>query len=117
MPFAAIWMDLHIIIVVKLGRERQVSYEIMNMWNLIKMMQKNLENINSLKDIKIKVVVTKGETLGRGINWEGGIGVCTLPYTKLRSNEDLLHSTGKSTQYSVIYMHIYIYIYIYIHFL
>ena len=61
-----------------------------------------------------------------GINWEVGIGIDILLYTKWVSNKDLLYSTGKSIQYSVIaYMvkesekeHIYIYglppIYIYI---
>ena len=35
MPFAAMWMDLEIIILSEV-RERQISYEITNMWNLIK---------------------------------------------------------------------------------
>ena len=47
-------------------------------------------------------MVTKGETLGGGINWKAGIGIYILPYTKLISNKDLLCNTGKSTQYSVI---------------
>ena len=33
MPFAAIWMDLEIIILSEL-RERQISYDITYMWNL-----------------------------------------------------------------------------------
>ena len=47
-------------------------------------------------------MVTKGETLGEGINWEVGIGIDTLLYTKPESNTDPLYSLGKSTQYSVI---------------
>ena len=35
------------------------------MWNLIKVMQKNLQNRNRLKDFEIKLMVTKGETWGR----------------------------------------------------
>ena len=35
MPFAATWMDLEIIILSKV-RERQISYEITNMWSLVK---------------------------------------------------------------------------------
>ena len=56
MLFAATWMSLQIIIL----RERQIAYEIINTWNLIKMIQKNLENINKLKDFEAKFIVTKG---------------------------------------------------------
>ena len=44
MPFAATWMDLEIIMLseVKSDRERQISYDTIYMWNLIKMIQKNL---------------------------------------------------------------------------
>ena len=34
MPFAATWMGLKIIILSKLERERQISYEITYIWNL-----------------------------------------------------------------------------------
>ena len=34
MPFAATWMDLEIIILVKSERERQIPYDITSMWNL-----------------------------------------------------------------------------------
>ena len=45
----------------KSDRERQISCEITNMWNLIKMIQQNLENRNRLKDFKTKLVFTKGK--------------------------------------------------------
>ena len=127
-----------------------MSYDITYMWNLIKMIQMNLQNRNRallwlsqlgiwcchccgprsllwhefnpgpgtsachscdqktqpkpklnrhrLTDLEIKLMVTKGETLGEGINQEFGINIYTLPYVK----KDLLYSTGASTQYSVI---------------
>ena len=34
MPFAAIWMDLEIIILSKSERKRQIPYDITYMWNL-----------------------------------------------------------------------------------
>ena len=34
MPFSAIWMDLEIIILSKVGKERQIPYDITYMWNL-----------------------------------------------------------------------------------
>ena len=42
MPFAATWMDLEIIILseIKSDRERQISYIIIYMWNLIKTIHK-----------------------------------------------------------------------------
>ena len=41
MPFVATWMDLEIIIVSEVS-QMQISCEITNMWNLIKMILKNL---------------------------------------------------------------------------
>ena len=46
-------------------------------------------------------MVTRGQTVGGGINWETGIDVYTLLYIKQRTNKDLLYSTGNSTQNSV----------------
>ena len=37
-----------------------------------------------------------------GINWEIGIDIYTLLYIKYITNKNLLYSTGKSTQYSVM---------------
>ena len=41
-------------------------------------------------------MVTKGETLWGGMDWEAGIGVYTLPYTKSIENKDLLCSLRTS---------------------
>ena len=42
MPFATTWMDTEIIILSKPDRERQISDDVIYMWNLIKIIQKNL---------------------------------------------------------------------------
>ena len=34
MPFAATWMDLEIIILSEVRRERQIPYDITHMWNI-----------------------------------------------------------------------------------
>ena len=47
-------------------------------------------------------MVTKGETLVGGINWEVGCGIFTLPYTRSMGDKDLLYSIGKPTQYSLM---------------
>ena len=39
---------------------------------------------------------------GGGINWEIGMDIYTLLYIKQMANKDLPHSTGNSTQYSVM---------------
>ena len=45
-------------------------------------------------------MVTRGD--GGRINWEIGIDIYTLLYIKYITNKDLLHSTGISSQYSVM---------------
>ena len=63
MPFEGILlMDLEIIILSKTSKERQISYEITNSWNQTRMIQKNLQNRNRLKDLETKFIVTNGET-------------------------------------------------------
>ena len=47
---------------VKSNGGRHTSYEITNMWNLIKITQKNL----FIKQTQIFLMVTKGETRGEG---------------------------------------------------
>ena len=47
-------------------------------------------------------MVTKEERLGGGVDWALGIGLSTLLNVERMVSEDLLYSTLKSTQYSVI---------------
>ena len=60
------------------------------------------QNRDRLKDFEIKFIVTKGETLWGGMDWEDRIGIYTLLYTKSVCNQDLLYSSGKSSKYSII---------------
>ena len=87
----------------KLVRQRQISYEITNLWNLIKKYKRTYsQNRNRLKDFETKLMVTKREILMRGINQEVGINICTVLYIKQITNKVLWYSTGTSTQQSVI---------------
>ena len=54
----------------KSDRERQIPYDITYMWNLTKKWYKwtYLQNRNRLTDLKIKLMVTKGESWGEVIN-------------------------------------------------
>ena len=47
-------------------------------------------------------MVTKEDALGGGINLEVRIDIYTLIHMEWISNKNLLYSTGKSTQYSVV---------------
>ena len=70
MPFSATWMNTEIIkLSVVSHRERQILYDITYMWN-IKQVYKSmyLQNRNKLTDIESKLMVTKGESRGGGIN-------------------------------------------------
>ena len=64
--------------------------------------KKNLQDRNRLKDFETKFMITTGGMLKGGMDWEVGIDMYTLLYKKLVGNEDLLYSSGKSIQYSVI---------------
>ena len=54
----------------KLVRKRQMAYEITNMWNLMKNDAKELihKAETDSKDFETKLMVTKEEMLGGGIN-------------------------------------------------
>ena len=67
MPVAATWMDLDIIILSEV-RERQISYDITYMWNLMKWYKWTyLQNRDRLRDIESELMVTKGERQRGGI--------------------------------------------------
>ena len=66
MPFAAIWMDLEIIIISDVI-QREI-YGITNSWNLIKIIQKNLQNRNRLTDQSQTFIHQKGKVFGGRIN-------------------------------------------------
>ena len=90
------WMQ---IVILSKVRERQVSSDIIYMWNLIKMMQKNL----------LKKTETNSQ-ISKPILWlpsvkllaEGRIGRVRITHTqhciKEMINENLLYSKEKSTQ-------------------
>ena len=47
-------------------------------------------------------MVTKGAEGGGGVDWDLGIGMCTLLYVEWMGNAELQYSTEKFTQYPVI---------------
>ena len=86
-PFAATWMDIEVSMLNKSDRERQISYEVISMWNLIEITHKNIfTKQKQTRRFQNETMVTKGEMLEGGINWEVGTGIHTLLYTKSMDN-------------------------------
>ena len=54
------------------------------------------------RDIENRLVVTKEEVGGRGLDWDLGISRCRLVYIEWINNKVLLYSTGNCIQYLVI---------------
>ena len=61
-----------------------------------------LRNRNRLRDIDNRLVVTKGEGVGRGMEQEVGVSRCKLLYIEWINNKVLLYSIGDYIQYPVI---------------
>ena len=86
-------------------RQRQISYDITHIWNLILKNDTNELIYKTETDIqteKTNLWLPKGKCQGGRINQELGMNTCTLPCIRQINNKDLLYSTGNSTQYSVI---------------
>ena len=57
------------------------------MWNLNKGYKRTyLQNRNRVTDVENKLIVTKGEIGGGGINWEMGTDIYTLLYIREITN-------------------------------
>ena len=103
MPFAATWMDLEIVILSKVSQTQKDKYhDIAYMWNLKKGVQMNLFTKQKQSHRCRKQTYGSQGKRGGGINWEIGIDIYTLSYIKQITNENLLYSTGNSSQYSVM---------------
>ena len=61
-----------------------------------------MQSRNRHTDVENKLMDTKGERGGGGMNLEIGIDIYTLLCIKLITDENLLYSTGNSTQCSVV---------------
>ena len=97
----ATWMDREILIPSESDRERQISYDIVYMWNPEESYKWSyLWNQNRVTDIENKLMVT-GEGAVR-THRKVGIDTYTLLYITQITNKDLLYSTGNSTQYSIM---------------
>ena len=88
MPFVAKWMDLEIIILSEVGRERQVSYG-MESKNMIQM---NLyaKKKQTYRHREQTYGYQRGKKAQRGINLEFGIYILIPRYIEQIINKDLL---------------------------
>ena len=103
MPIAAIWMDLQIIITVKVVRNRKTNAVWYHLYVESKIWHRRtyLQNRNRLTDIENRLMVVKGLGGRGGMDWELGIGRCRLGQTEWINNKVLLYSTGDYIQYPV----------------
>ena len=97
MPFAAIWMNLKIIIL------SEVSYTEKEKYCMIHLYAKKVIQVNLSREQKQTYRLREttcgyqGERVGRGINWEFGTDIYTLVYIKQVTNKDLVYNIGNST--------------------
>ena len=90
----------------KSDRERQISYDITHMWNLIFLKNDTNELIYTTEAVlqisKTNLWLPKGKRWGEEINQELEMNIHTLLYIRQITNKDILYSTGNSTQYSEV---------------
>ena len=79
MPFAAIWMQLEILILNEI-RKRKINTIWYHLYVESKIWHKwtYLWNRNSLTDIENRLVAAKGEAGGSGMDWEFRVSRCKL---------------------------------------
>ena len=103
--FVETWMHLESVIQSEVSQKEKNKYHIlMHRCGIQKKWYRSyLQSINRDTDIGNKCVNTKGKGEG-GRNWEIGIDIYTrfILCIKQITNENLLYSTGNSTQCSVV---------------
>ena len=87
----------------KSERERQIPYDITyNVESKIWHKWTYLQNRNRLIDRENRLVVAKGEEVGRGMEWEAGVSRCKLLCIEWINNKVLLCRTENFIQYPMI---------------
>ena len=101
MPFAAIWMNLEIIIPSEVNQKKKANIIWYHLYVESKIWHKwtYLQNRNRFTDRENRLVIANES---EGMIWEFGIRRCKLLYVGCRSNKVLLSSTGNDIQYPVI---------------
>ena len=99
--FATMQMDIEIIILSEV-RERQIPYDITQMWNL------KYDTNGPIYETEIEAGTQKIDQWlpsgggGKGLYWEFGVSRCKLVYTEWINNKVILYTTGNYIQYPVI---------------
>ena len=94
MPFSATWMQLEILILSKMSeRERQITYDITYIWNLIYSTNEPSHR-KETHGLREQTCGCQGGRGGCGMDWDFGVNRCKLLLLEWRSNEILLYSIG-----------------------
>ena len=73
-PFTATWIQLEILILSKLERERQILYDITYIWNLKYGINEPIY-IKETDSQTWKTGLCLSRGLGEGVGWTGGLGL------------------------------------------
>ena len=101
MPFAVTWMDLGIIILSEV-REREISYDNIDMWNLKYNTNELIYKTETDSQIIKHTYGCQGEGDEGGMDWEFGIRIYKVLQIEKISNRVLLSITGNYIKYPVI---------------
>ena len=92
MSFAATWMDLEIVTLSEVIQTDKEKYRMILVFffRIKRYVWTYLQNRNRLTDLKNKLMVTRGYGWRGRVDWEFGIDMYTLLYSKLITNKGLL---------------------------
>ena len=102
MPFAAMWMDLEIIIQSEI-RKRQIPHDFTYMWNLKYSTNEHIFKAETDTQTKrTDLWLLRGRWGGKRKAWEFGISRCKLVYIEWINKEILLYSKGNYYIFSIL---------------
>ena len=103
---AATWMDLKTIILCEVSQTvKDKHHRISLICGIFKKDTNELtcRTVTDSQTLNRNLWIPKGTGIFGRVDWGFGISMCTLWYMEWLANRDLLHSTGNSAQYSVIF--------------
>ena len=104
--FVETWMDLETVIQSEVRQKQKNKYRVL--MNTCRIQNNGMDAKHSICKAETETqmqrinVQTSRQKRGSGMNWETGIDIYTLLCIKQITNQNLLYSTGNSTQCSMV---------------